>query len=92
MYVLPVEGFMDYLHSLLIRVENNPQHPRLDTQDYIILNRFQSCESGKLIGNLHPNRLFFDNDTAGREHLQEVKEKFGERMLDKSMYYRDYMT
>jgi hypothetical protein len=32
------EGFMDYLSFLTIRVRNNPQHPRLDTQDYVILN------------------------------------------------------
>lgn len=32
------EGFMDYLSFLTIRVKNNPQYPRLTTQDYIILN------------------------------------------------------
>ena len=33
---------------------------------------------------------FLDNDTAGRSTCKKLKEKFGERMLDKSMYYRDY--
>lgn len=32
------EGFMDYLSFLTIRIKNNPQYPRLTTQDYVILN------------------------------------------------------
>ena len=33
---------------------------------------------------------FLDNDTAGRNTCKKLKEKFGERLLDKSMYYREY--
>ena len=33
---------------------------------------------------------FLDNDTAGRNTCKKLKEKFGERLLDKSLYYRDY--
>ena len=32
----------------------------------------------------------FGKPMAGRNTCKKLKEKFGERMLDKSMYYRDY--
>lgn len=85
------EGFMDYLSFLTIRVENNPQHPRLDTQDYIILNSVSNlAKAENLLETYTQIGCFLDNDTAGRNTCKKLKEKFGERMLDKSMYYRDY--
>ena len=85
------EGFMDYLSFLTIRVENNPQHPRLDTQDYIILNSVSNLAKAESILETYTQvGCFLDNDTAGRSTCKKLKEKFGERMLDKSMYYRDY--
>lgn len=32
------EGFMDYLSFLSIRVNNNPEEPRTNEQDYMVLN------------------------------------------------------
>ena len=32
------EGFMDYLSFLTIRVNNNPEEPRTEEQDYMALN------------------------------------------------------
>ena len=32
------EGFMDYLSFLTIRVNNNPEGPRTEEQDYMVLN------------------------------------------------------
>ena len=85
------EGFMDYLSFLTIRVENNPQHPRLDTQDYIILNSVSNlAKAESLLETYTQIGCFLDNDTAGRNTYKKLKEKFGERLLDKSMYYRDY--
>ena len=85
------EGFMDYLSFLTIRVENNPQHPRLDTQDYIILNSVSNLAKAESILETYTQvGCFLDNDTAGRNTCTKLKEKFGERLLDKSMYYREY--
>ncbi len=67
------EGFMDYLSFLTIRVENNPQHPRLDTQDYIILNSVSNLAKAESILETYIQvGCFLDNDTAG-EHLQEAE-------------------
>ena len=85
------EGFMDYLSFLTIRVGNNPQYPRLDTQDYVILNSVSNLAKAESILETYTQiGCFLDNDTAGRSTCKKLKEKFGERMLDKSMYYRDY--
>lgn len=85
------EGFMDYLSFLTIRVGNNPQYPRLDTQDYVILNSVSNlAKAESLLETYTQISCFLDNDTAGRSTCKKLKEKFGERMLDKSMYYRDY--
>lgn len=85
------EGFMDYLSFLTIRVGNNPQHPRLDTQDYIILNSVSNLAKAESILETYTQvGCFLDNDTAGRNTCKKLKEKFGERLLDKSMYYREY--
>ena len=85
------EGFMDYLSFLTIRVRNNPQHPRLDTQDYVILNSVSNLAKAESILETYTQvGCFLDNDTAGRNTCTKLKEKFGERLLDKSMYYREY--
>lgn len=85
------EGFMDYLSFLTIRVRNNPQHPQLDTQDYVILNSVSNlAKAESLLETYTRIGCFLDNDTAGRNTCKKLKEKFGERLLDKSMYYREY--
>ena len=85
------EGFMDYLSFLTIRVKNNPQHPRLDTQDYVILNSVSNLAKAESILETYARiGCFLDNDTAGQNTCKKLKEKFGERLLDKSLYYRDY--
>ncbi len=85
------EGFMDYLSFLTIRIKNNPQYPRLTTQDYIILNSVSNlAKVESLLTNYTQIGSFLDNDTAGRNAYETLKAKFGERLLDKSLYYRDY--
>lgn len=85
------EGFMDYLSFLTIRVKNNPQYPRLTTQDYIILNSVSNITKAEsLLATYEHIGSFLDNDTAGRKASESLKAKFGERLLDKSLYYRDY--
>ena len=79
-----LEGFMDYLSFLTIRVKNNPQYPRLTTQDYIILNSVSNlAKVESLLANYTQFGSYLDNDTAGRNACEKLKEKFGERLLDK---------
>ena len=85
------EGFMDYLSFLTIRVGNNPQCPRLDTQDYIILNSVSNLAKAEgILATYSQIGCFLDNDTAGQNTCKKLKERFGERLLDKSLYYREY--
>ena len=82
-----LEGFMDYLSFLTIRVKNNPQYPRLTTQDYIILNSVSNlAKVESLLANYTQFGSYLDNDTAGRNACETLKAKFGERLLDKSRY------
>lgn len=85
------EGFMDYLSFLTIRVKNTPQCPRLDVQDYIILNSVSNLTKAESILATYSHICcFLDNDTAGQKACMKLKEKFGERLLDKSLHYREY--
>lgn len=85
------EGFMDYLSFLTIRVRNNPQYPRLTTQDYIILNSVSNlAKVGGILANYTQIGCFLDNDTAGRTAYKNLQTMFGERLFDKSIYYSEY--
>ncbi len=85
------EGFMDYLSFLTIRVRNNPQCPRLTTQDYVILNSVSNLAKAEgILATYSRIGSFLDNDTAGRTACEHLQAKFGERLSDKSIYYRGY--
>ena len=85
------EGFMDYLSFLTIRVRNNPQHPRLTTQDYVILNSVSNLAKAEgILANYTRIGCFLDNDTAGRTAYKNLQTMFGERLFDKSIYYSEY--
>ena len=85
------EGFMDYLSFLTIRTKNNPQYPRLNTQDYVILNSVSNlAKAENILATYSKIGCFLDNDTAGRTAAKNLRAKFGERLSDKSIYYREY--
>ena len=85
------EGFMDYLSFLSIRVRDNPQSPRLTTQDYIILNSVSNLAKAEgILAEYSQIGCFLDNDMAGRTACEHLQAKFGERLSDKSIYYRGY--
>lgn len=85
------EGFMDYLSFLSIRVRNNPQYPRLTTQDYVILNSVSNLAKAEgILADYSHIGCFLDNDTAGRTACEHLKARFGERISDKFIYYREY--
>ena len=82
---------MDYLSFLAIRVRNNPQCPRLTTQDYVILNSVSNlAKAVGVLANYTRIGCFLDNDTAGRTACEHLKTMFGERLFDKSIYYSGY--
>ena len=85
------EGFMDYLSFLTIHMRNNPQYPRLTTQDYIILNSVSNLSKAEgILAEYSKIGCFLDNDTAGRTAVEHLKARFGECLSDKSIYYLGY--
>ena len=82
------EGFMDYLSFLTIRVNNNPEEPRTNEQDYIVLNSVTNLSKAEQL--LRPyTRIgsFLDNDHAGQRAYENLKKKFGNRLQDMSHHY-----
>lgn len=85
------EGFMDYLSFLTIRVKNNPQCPRLTTQDYVILNSVSNLAKAQdILADYSHIGCFLDNDTARRTACKNLQTMFGERISDKSIHYSEY--
>lgn len=85
------EGFMDYLSFLTIRARNNPQSPRLTTQDYIILNSVSNLAKAEgILADYSQIGCILDNDTAGRTACEHLQARFGERLSDKSIHYSEY--
>ncbi|GAB7122493.1 hypothetical protein JCM11017A_12220 [Bacteroides fragilis] len=67
------EGFMDYLSFLTIRVRNNPQYPRLTTQDYIILNSVSNLAKAEgILADYSRIGCFLDNDAAERTACESL--------------------
>lgn len=82
------EGFMDYLSFLTIRVNNNPEEPRTNEQDYMVLNSVTNLSKAEQL--LHPyTRIgsFLDNDQAGQRAYENLKKMFGNRLQDMSHHY-----
>lgn len=85
------EGFIDYLSFLTIRIRNNPQYPRLTTQDFIILNSVSNLAKAEgILADYSKIGCFLDNDTAGRTAYKNLQTMLGERLFDKSIYYSEY--
>lgn len=85
------EGFMDYLSFLTMRVNNNPQHPRLSEQDYMVLNSVSNLARAENILETYTRiGSFLDNDTAGQTAFQTLQIKFEERLQDMSQHYQGY--
>ena len=82
------EGFMDYLSFLTIRVNNNPEEPRTNEQDYMVLNSVTNLSKAERL--LRPyTRIgcFLDNDQAGQRAYENLKKMFGNRIQDMSHHY-----
>ena len=86
-----VEGMMDYLSFLTLRMRNCPTMPNLDGQDYIILNSVANVS--KAIDVLHRYErihCLLDNDEAGRNAYLELAREFSERIRDFSDNYNGH--
>lgn len=85
------EGFMDYLSFLTLRLERCPDHPELDGQDYIVLNSTANLSKVmRPLGGYERIHCFLDNDKAGMEAVQELREEYGLRIRDASHIYEGY--
>ena len=79
---------MDYLSFLTIRVSNNPEEPRTEEQDYMVLNSVTNLSKAEQL--LRPyTRIgsFLDNDQAGKRAYENLKKMFGNRLQDMSHHY-----
>ena len=85
------EGFMDYLSFLTLRLERCPDRPDLDGQDYIVLNSTSNLSKAiRPLGGYGLIHCFLDNDKAGMEAVQELREEYGLRVRDASHIYGGY--
>ena len=85
------EGFMDYLSFLTLRLERCPDRPELDGQDYIVLNSTSNLSKAiHPLGDYERIHCFLDNDKAGMEAVQELREEYGLRVRDASHIYGGY--
>ena len=85
------EGFMDYLSFLTLRLERCPDRPDLDGQDYIVLNSTSNLSKAiRPLGGYERIHCFLDNDKAGMEAVQELREEYGLRVRDASHIYGGY--
>lgn len=85
------EGFMDYLSFLTIRVNNNPEEPRTNEQDYMVLNSVTNLSKAEQL--LRPySRIgcFLDNDQAGQTAVESLKKMFGDKLRDISKHYAEH--
>ena len=76
---------MDYLSFLTIRVDNNPDEPRTNEQDYMVLNSVTNLSKAEQL--LRPySRIgcFLDNDRQDKEPMRNMKKIFGNRLQDMS--------
>lgn len=85
------EGFMDYLSYLTIRVNVHPEEPRIEAQDYMVLNSITNLSKAERL--LRPySRIgcFLDNDQAGQTAVESLKKMFGDRLRDMSKHYAEH--
>ena len=82
------EGFMDYLSFLTIRVNEHPEEPRLEEQDYMVLNSVTNLtKAERLLRPYTRIGCFLDNDQAGQTAFDNLKKVFGDRLRNMSEHY-----
>ena len=75
--MLRFEGFIDCLSFLTLRLENCPQSPDFDRQDYMVLNSVANVSKALYpLGSYERIHCFLDNDRAGMEALQQIRKEY----------------
>jgi hypothetical protein len=84
------EGFMDYLSYLTLLHKCNPDI-LINKRDYIILNSVSNVSKAiSIIGNYKAKFCYLDNDKGGIFAFQEIRNRCGENIFDRAMYYKEY--
>ena len=82
---------MDYLSFLTIRVNNNPEEPRTNEQDYMVLNSVTNLSKAEqLLHSYSRIGCFLDTDQAGQRASENLKRIFGNRLQDMSYHYKEH--
>ena len=81
------EGFMDYLSFLSLQSKDD-SFKYCEPQNSIILNSISNLsKSIPILESHHKIQSFLDNDNAGQKVFDELKSKFGSRIVDASDSY-----
>jgi hypothetical protein len=72
--MLRFEGFIDCLSFLTLKLESCPQSPDFDRQDYMVLNSVANVSKALYpLDSYERIHCFHDNDRAGMEALQQIR-------------------
>ena len=85
------EGFLDCLSYLTLLHRRNPNAPNLDRRDYIILNSVSNVSKAiDIIGSYKEKYCYLDNDKGGVSAYQQIRNRCGANVFDRSLHYRNY--
>jgi hypothetical protein len=85
------EGFMDYLSYVTLLHKRNPEVPNINKRDYIILNSVANLTKAiGIISNYSEKYCYLDNDQSGISTFQEIQNRCGANVFDRSIHYREY--
>ena len=84
-------GFAIFLRGLWIFLSFRPAFPFLEEGDYIVLNSVSNLQKAfSFLSQYDGIRCCLDNDTAGKNAVQALKDKYGIRLCDFSHEYSGY--
>jgi len=82
------EGFMDYLSFLTLRQQRLPDFTGVDRPDCIVLNSVSHLTKAlPLLASYADIQCYLDNDRAGTNAFQQLKQTLGRRVSDVSQIY-----
>ena len=79
---------MDYLFFLTLQRQGHPDFAKVDRPDYLILNSVSHLTKAlPLLASYADVRCYLDNDPAGTDALQQLKQTLGLRVSGASQLY-----
>jgi hypothetical protein len=85
------EGFIDFLSYLVLKLRHNPDQSIFKEKDYFILNSVSN--TSKLLDRLEKYEriyCYLDNDQAGIHSTNEIRKRYGSKLSDQSIHYKEY--